>query len=223
MRKRLRIAAFVVVGVLLALAVGIFALYRASQHVPEFYQDALAADPSVQEDASDQMVQQATALASDVAREGRWQAVFTAEQINGWLAVDMMQNHRDLLPAALRDPRVAIEPEQVTLACRMDRGNWSSVFTLAVDVYLAEPDVVALRIRDARAGALPLPLEAILEEISQKASRMGQPIRWRQAQGDPVLEISIPPPRDAGQKVIRIETLPLGEAKVYLSGSTRRQ
>ena len=223
MRKWLFIAAFVVLGGVLVLAVAAFALYQASRHVPEFYREALKTPPQAHEAASDEMLQQATALAGDVEKEGQWQAVFTAEQINGWLAVDMVRNYPDLLPSSVSDPRVAIEPDQLRLACRVDRGDWTSVLSLSVDAYLSEPNVIALRIRKARAGVLPLPLQGILDRISQEAGQTDLEIRWRQAEGDPVVEISLPPPRDASDKLIRIETLRLGEGNVYLSGSTEER
>jgi len=222
-RKRVLIAALVGLAVLLALGVGALVLYRASQQVPQFYQQALEAAPKANEEASNEMLQLATALASDVRKEGKWQAVVTAEQINGWLAVDMVRNHRDLLPSSLSDPRVAIQPERVMIACRLDRGNWKCVVSLVVDVYLVEPDVVALRIREAKAGALPLPLQGILDGISEQADYTDVDVRWRQAEGDPVMEIAIPPPRDAKGRAIRIETLQLGDGKIYLSGVTERR
>lgn len=210
-------------AVLLALGVGALVLYRASQQVPQFYQQALDAPPNAEEEASSEMLQLAAALASDVEKEGKWQTVVTAEQINGWLAVDMVRNHGDLLPSSLSDPRVAIEPERMMIACRLDRGGWQCVVSLAVDVYLAEPDVVAVRIREARAGALPLPLQDILERISEEADQTDVDVRWRQAEGDPVVEIPIPQPRDTKGRAIRIETLQLAEGKVYLSGVTERR
>lgn len=216
------IAAFAALAVLLALGVGAYVLYRASQRVPEFYREALQATPKDREEASDEMVQQVTALASDTQKDGVWEAVFTAEQINGWLAVDMPRNHPDLLPSSVSDPRVTIEPEQVRIACRANRGDWTGVVSVAVDVYLAEPNVVALRIREARVGSLPLPLQGILDKISQEAAQTDIEIRWRQAEGDPVVEVLIPPPRDKDDKRVRIESLQLGEGRVYVSGSTER-
>ncbi|MHC4177777.1 MAG: hypothetical protein ACYSWU_09725, partial [Planctomycetota bacterium] len=122
MRKRIRIAAMILGGLLLLIAAGLCWLYWASQQEPEFYRQAIRVDPSVQKQASDQMLQRAAALGSDVAKEGQWQALFTAEQINGWLAVDFAENFPDALPESFRDPRVEIRPGRMTLAGRLTRG-----------------------------------------------------------------------------------------------------
>ena len=53
---------------------------------------------------------------------GRWQALFTAEQINGWMAVDLARNFPNTLPPGVVDPRVDIRPEGVTVACRYLEG-----------------------------------------------------------------------------------------------------
>jgi len=220
-RKKLRIALLIFLGVLAVIAAGLFGLYRASQQVPKFYRQAITLDPVAQKQASDQMLQQAAALASDLRKEGRWQAVFTAEQINGWLAVDLLENHPGALPRSLRDPRVAIDPDGVTLGCRFQRGNLNSVVTLTIQPYLPEPNVLALRIHKARAGLLPMPLAEILDRISQTARRMELRLEWRQTDGDPVALISIPPPRDQQGKVVRIETLRFRDGEIYLAGTTR--
>lgn len=220
MRRPLRTTALVVCGLLLAAGLAGLAIYRASQAMPEFYLQALEADDQVQEQASDEMVQRATALASDVKKQGDWKAVFTAQQINGWLAVDMVENHPDLLPSSLSDPRVAIDPERLQVAFRAKRGQWKGVVSLAVDVYLAKPNVVALRIRGARAGLLPIPLRTVLDKITEKVDELDLQVQWLTVDGDPVAEMTLPPPRDADDKEVRIETLELGEGKIYLAGST---
>lgn len=220
MRRWLWIAVGVACGVLLVLIAAMFVLYGASQQVPEFYRQALETDPARRREASDAMLQRATALANDVKKEGRWQGLFTAEQINGWLAVDLVENHPDLLPGDISDPRVAIEPEGLTVAFRFQRGKINTVLSLSADAYLTEPNVAALRIRKARAGMLPLPLEKVLEYISKAAKRLELKLEWRQADGDPVALISIPPPRDEEDRLVQIETLRLGKGEVYVSGST---
>ena len=139
MRKRLRIAALIGCGLLLVIALGLGGLYWALKHEPEFYRDAVRLDRSRQKQASDQMLQRAAALRSDVEKEGRWKALFTAEQINGWLAVDLPENFPDALPESFRDPRVEIRPDRMTLACRLKQGGTTTVVTLTVEPYLPEP------------------------------------------------------------------------------------
>ena len=93
------------------------------RHEPAFYRKAMDIDRAVLGKGSDRMLQQTTALASAVQKAGHWEALFTAEQINGWLAVDMVRNHPHTLPPELHDPRVAIDPERITVACRFDHGR----------------------------------------------------------------------------------------------------
>ena len=188
--------------------------------MPEFYGPAIQADPAAQEDASDKMLQKAAALVSDVGNEDEWKSLFTEDEINGWLAVDLVENHPDALPPSVTDPRVSIEPDRLTLACRYDRGGWKCVLSVVVDVYLAEPNVVALRIRKARAGAVPLPLDEVLDRITTAAGKMDLQLRWQQAEGDPVALVSIRPPRDDDERVVRIESIKLGDGEIYLAGSS---
>jgi hypothetical protein len=204
----------------LLVAGGLLGVYAATQRVPEVYRQALMMESDRQEKGSDETLQRATALASDVQREGHWSALFKVEQINGWLAVDLVENHADTLPPSVSDPRVAIRPDEVTFFCRFDHGRFKSVLSLSVDAYLSEPNVVALRIRRARAGILPLPLDEVLEHVTEAAGRWNLRIRWRQAQGDPVALISLPPPRDAEGKRVQLEDLRLGDGELYVAGST---
>jgi hypothetical protein len=236
-RKRLAIVAIVLSLLALAVAAVAYLLYRGSQRVPEFYRRALEMDEERERQASLEMAANISSLVNDVKKEGRWQAVFTAEQINGWLAVDaadeetegeqaqaLLEHPADLLPPYLSDPRVAIEPEQLWIACRFERDDWTSVLSLPVEIYLAEPNVIALRIRQVRAGVvrLPLPLEKVLDSVMQAAHERDLQVHRGQIEGDPLIEISIPPLSDEEDKVIRLETLQLGEGKVYVAGSTER-
>ena len=115
---KLRLATALAVG---CIAIGLLALgsaYWAARRVPAFYQQVLQAEPAALKKNSDQLLENAAALASSVHNEQRWQALFTAEQINGWLAVDVVKNFPELLPKGVADPRIAIHPDRVALAGR---------------------------------------------------------------------------------------------------------
>jgi hypothetical protein len=205
----------------LLIAAGLGGLYWALKQQPNFYRRAIQVDPSLQKKASDQMLQRAAALRSDLEKEGRWQALFTAQQINGWLAVDLVENYPDVLPGSFQDPRVQIQPDRMTLACRLKRGTLDGVVTLTVEPYLVEPNVLALRIRGARAGLVPMPLAEILDAVSEAAGQMDLHLRWRRADGDPVALISFSPLRTQDGEFVQIETLQLSEGEIYLAGTTR--
>lgn len=222
MRKWLPIAAAVLVVLLLVAAGAFWFAYRASQQVPEFYQRAMAVEPAVQQAGSDQMLQRSTALVSDAKKAGRWQALFTEEQINGWLAVDLVQNHSNALPPTISDPRLSIEPDRVTLACRVRQGRWHSVLSLTIDVYLSAPDTVALRFRKARAGTMPLPLDSLLAQAAESARRARWRVNWSQSDGDPVALLPLQPV-DKNHATLNIDTLSLRKGEIYVAGTTKRR
>ena len=205
------------------IAVGGFLLVKALWYEPQFYRDALVADPIRQRQASDEMLRQVTGVWSDVQDADRWEVLFTAEQINGWLAVDLVENHPNVLPEDLHDPRVQITRDGFSLACRLRRDRVESVVSLAVEPYMPEANVLGLRIRRARAGLLPWPLRTITDKIARAAKGAELQTRWLQADGDPVVLISLPPLSDTkDERLIRIDTLRLGEGEVYLAGTSER-
>ena len=218
MRKELRIAASVSLVVVACSALLISGAYIASQHVPSFYDEALVLDSSVQTQASEEMESRASALYNDVRRQGEWQALFSADQINGWMAVDLARDHPELFSGDIQEPRVSIQPECLSLGFRMDTKGISTVFSVDVGIYLAEPNVIACQIYSARAGALPLPLKSVLDQVSATADKLDIPLRWRQSNGDPVALLTIVPGQDQQRRALHLEKLELLEGEIYLAG-----
>jgi uncharacterized protein YpmS len=177
--------------------------------------------PAVLEKASDRMLKKIGALQSAATKQGRWQAVISDEEINGWLAVDLLRNHPNTLPPSVRDPRVAIEPDEITLACRYDNGV-TTVLSLTLQPYVPEPNVVALRIVRGRAGMLPVPLKKVLDGLSKAAADMQLRLKWVQAGSDPVAMLSLPEDDDA-DRVVRIESIELTKGNIHVSGITERR
>jgi hypothetical protein len=212
----------VFIGLLLILGAGLFALYQGMQYIPEAYARALEVDRVTGQRASDAMLQQVTALRNNVRKAGDWHVLFTAEQINGWLAVDLVENHPDELPDDIRDPRVAIEPEQMLLFCTYRWHGHETVVTLAVQPFLHDRNVLGLRIRKGRAGRVPFPLQKIIEQIPAAVAQSGFHVQWQQADGDPVVLITVPPPRGKDDKQIEITAIRLGEGEIYFEGLTKR-
>ena len=218
-RRKLRNILIAVGSLLLILAIGAGTAFHAARQVPRFYREATSRKGAAVKRASDQMLQQATALASDVRNEGQWQAIFTADQINGWLAVDLVKNHSDLIPREVREPRVEIREREATIACRYEGVPSPTVYSLTFDVYLSDVETIALHIHRARAGNLPIPLRQVLDGISEAARNLDLPIEWRQKDGDPVALITVTPEDEAGREV-ELDKIQLRDGELLISGRT---
>lgn len=208
------------------LACGLFVLgasllgwgYWAARRVPPFYAAAVAVPVEVHQEASDRLLESAAALASEVNKNGKWQAIFTTDQINGWLATEMEKTFPGLLPDYIADPRVTVGPEGVLFGCRYLKGNVETVVSLKAEPYMSETNVLKVRLSHARAGAFPLPLGNILEGVARAAADAKVQLSWLQADGDPVAVIRLHTGDD--NTFYRLEKLQLGKNEVYVAGYT---
>jgi hypothetical protein len=190
----------------------------AARRVPPFYAAAVAVPVEIHREASDRLLQSAAALASNLQKNGQWQAVFTTDQINGWLATELEKAFPGLLPDYLADPRVTVGPEGVMLGCRYLKGNVETVVSLKAELYMKEANVLKVRLSHARAGAFPLPLGNILEGVTRAAADAKVQLSWLQADGDPVAVIRL---HAADENALyRLEKLQLGEDEVFIAGDT---
>ena len=215
-----KLALGILCGLLATAGAAILGLYWATQYVPEFYRKAMEVDPAAQRQAAQRMDRQVLDLASRMHTSGHWRTAWTVEQVNAWLAVLLPKKLPGLLPSELVDPRVAIERGGITLACRYCGRYGQTVLTLAVEPYVPEPGVLALRIRKARAGLAPLPLGKILARLADAVRAADFHASWHQSGGDPVLQIAVPAGRPSRQPTARIEGLELRNGEIRLEGTT---
>jgi hypothetical protein len=220
--RRKRVVLLLLVVLVLSAGVGA-GLYLAACRVPTFYRQRIETDPAAEKQAHEKMFRQVTTLGNDVRHSGAWQATFSEQDINGWLAFDLTQNFPKTLPANMHDPRVMIRPDGITLACRADWNRVHTVLTLKVDVSTPDPHVLALRIRQVRVGALPWPMSRVLQSIADAARKLGLRIQWKQAGGDPVALVTISAPRSDHDDDVEIDALKLGEGEIHIDGATRRK
>ena len=198
-----------------------FLIFRwAAVQEPEFYAKTFDTPPEVQEQASEEMLQRATDLRNAVDRRGRWEAVFSDEQINGWLAVDLVHNHKDALPQGVSDPRVSIAPNTLQVACRYRGEGIDGVLNLTCEITVPKPNLVAIRIRSVGVGLVPLPMHQVVETVNRAALENSLILDWQRVDGDPVAMLTISPPRDANGKRVILRTLQLVDGEVYLAGET---
>jgi hypothetical protein len=218
--SRKRRIAFALVGIIvLVLVAGVAWLYLAIRHVPRFYEEAGKLSAEARKKGSDELVRRSAELASDTNRRGHWQQIFTAEEINGWMAVDLVENYPKLLPRELREPRAAIHPNEIIVGCRYD-GKISTIVSLEADVSLQAPSVIAVHVRRARAGAVPLPLDKFLPEAIRSLENAGCLVELRQSGADPVLLITLPLRTSNGRTLV-LTTLSVRDGEIDVAGETK--
>ncbi len=222
MRRFLRILIWTVIVLLVVCGLTAFFVYRGTQKVPEFYQEAMATPltPQKQEQLGQQLEREAAQLHNQVRREGRWEATFTEEQINAWLAVDLAEKLPSTVPSGVSDPRVKISPDRIQTGCKYETKRFSTVVSLETDVYLTDnPNQVAVRIHNVRAGSIPLPLRGLLEQVANSARQNGVDLRWSQQDGDPVALIQVPLRQQ--EREISVESIEVRDGEIALVGRTK--
>ena len=221
MSRRTRLLVFIGGGLAVSVVLGLLGLYLAVLHEPAFYRKAMELEPAVLEKASDRMLQKAAAIQSALNTPGRWTAVITAEEINGWLAVDRAKNHPNLLPPKLSNLRLAIRPDQLLVGCRFEKGGISSVLSLTLQPCCPSrtwwPCKSFAPGRGDSRGA-----ERVIDGISKAARDMQIHGEWRHAGNDPVVLLSLPKDPEADH-VVRIESLVIADGEIRIVGVTERR
>jgi hypothetical protein len=222
MRKVIRWA-FVSVSVLVVLAiVTVWVIYHASRQEPKFYQEALKVEPLRQAKAGHEFEHQVLELRNEARAYGTWEANFSAEQINAWLAVNLPGKFPEALPPGVEDPRVAIEDGLIRVAARFRDESVTTVLSFALEVQLTEEsNTLAIRVCDVRAGALPVPMSAWLEKLQARIQQTKLNIRWSQSDGDPVAIAEIPAHHpDKPNQMIVLDSVAIESGSVQLAGRT---
>ncbi|MBA2117543.1 hypothetical protein HOV93_47420 [Planctomycetes bacterium FF15] len=219
-RKKTFLVVFVVAAVLIAAVTG--SVYNATQHVPDFYTEALHVEPTTAHETGEVLEEQVFAFSNQVKKPRPWSLRLTDKQINSWLAADLKEKFPELLPEHIEDPRIAVKGKTLLVGCKYNGQSLNSILAVSLDCFLleGEPNVVGIQLHNVTAGALPIPLGQLISEIDTYAGKAEIPIRWQQRDGDPVALITIPSTGKDIEGEIRIEALEFKDGEILLSGKT---
>ena len=199
-------------------------MWRSAGQVPDYYAAALLVSPEELAESGDVMKQELMQLEQDVHLEGDWQAVFSDEDINGWLAVEMPKQYRGLLPSQLTRPCVDLDPGRINLAAQYAGHRLRSVVNLTASIAMNESDdLMRLTLLDARAGELSVPVASLKKYFERAAAKLKVSIRWEEdAAKNQVAVVSIPRPPSLDEFDVRIDRVELQDGRCVVYGRTRR-
>ncbi|MBJ44051.1 MAG: hypothetical protein CMJ80_12395 [Planctomycetaceae bacterium] len=218
--SKLRVAVYVFGTVVLFAMAILFFVYRASQAVPDFYQESLTIEPAAAAAAGDEFEHELLNTQNQLAAGNEWQLVISDEQINGWLTADLEKKFPNLLPLEVTNPRVKFVDGEVKFACHVDTDKLAAVLSIDLEPYLTDQhNEIALRLRKVRAGRLPLPLSNLLDDISRQALDAGIVIRWTQADRNPIALFSLPNDHGDLPEGFEVHYLKVIEGELQLAGT----
>jgi len=172
------------------------------------------------EDRAKHFVAQSLQLRNDICNEPTWEAVFSDQEVNAWLADDLVTHFADQLPPQVSEPRVLFETGRVVLAFRLDRGAFSSVITVVARPRIPADNTVELTLEKIRAGILPVPADRVLDRIIEMGRAYGVDVEWRKVEGYPVVHLRYSP--DRRRDDIRLDDVEIRSGRIRLAGRSDR-
>lgn len=219
LKKKLIWFAVSVFGIVLVVGgAGLWALLQ----VPEFYTQASAAlpkDPVIRQEAAKQMIQRTTDLVNKIETAEAWTTTFEQTQINSWLAEELTKaKYADVVPEGVSQPRVMIGKGDVKVGFRVRQKGWSGIVSLAVRPWVTEDNQLALEIETVRAGLIPVPIDKVLVEATDRLREHGWKVTWKQSNGNDVAVVRL----NEGEKDAPVlESIEIEEEAVTVIGRRR--
>lgn len=178
-------------ALVVAVGAGGGAVFWSLVQVPDFYEDALAVppDPVAQQQAAKSFEARTFQLVEDIQHSDKWSQEFDGRQVNAWLANELHSKYGDLVPPGVRDPRVGFDDKFVLLGFHYESPDWKGIVSLRLRPWVPEPNQLAIEIASIRAGLVPIPLESVLEQLSDQIEADGWRAVWSQVDGNDVLVV----------------------------------
>jgi hypothetical protein len=191
-------------------------------HQPGFYRAMVQLPRGEREVKAKRFMAQSLQLRNDICNEPTWEAVFTDQEVNAWLAEDLVIHFADQLPPEVHDPRVVFELDRVTLAFRLDQGPFSSVIWVVARPRVPEGNVIELTLEKIRAGVLPVPAERILDRITAYGRDHGLDVEWRLGDEDfPIVTLRYTP--DSQRDDVKLELVQIQHGQIRLVGQSNHR
>jgi hypothetical protein len=214
--KRLMVAG-VFLGVLLAIPATV---WFSLTYEPSFYRAMVSLPRDQREVKAKHFVAQSLQLRNDIVNEPSWEAVFSDQEVNAWLAEDLVTHFADQLPPEVHDPRVLFEMNRVILAFQLEKGGVQSVITVVARPRVPEGNTVELTLEKIRAGILPVPADNVLDRIIEHARLRGVDVQWQRRDGYPVVVMRYTP--NLSREDVQLEELEIRSGQIRLAGRSDR-
>ena len=187
---------------------------------PTFYRVMRSLPRDQQAAKAKHFVANSLQLRNDITNERAWHAVFTDQEVNAWLAEDLVTHFADQIPPEVHEPRIVFEHDRITFAFGLDRGPIRSVIWVVARASVPEDNVLALTLEKVRAGMIPIPVDRVIGPLTVVARDRGLDVRWKTDEDAPVALIRYRP--DGVRSDVILEKLTIRQGQIRVSGRSDR-
>jgi hypothetical protein len=204
-------------GVLALIPVG---AWFSLTYEPYYYRAMVGLTREQRAGRAKKFVAQSLQLRNDICNEPSWEAVFTDQEVNAWLAEDLVTHFADRLPPEINEPRLMFEADRIILAFQLRQGAVHSVITVVARPRVPGENTVELTLEKIRAGILPVPADNILDRIIEYARSHGVDAEWARKDGFPVVVMRYTP--HVEREDVQLEELQISDHQIRLAGRSDR-
>ena len=183
---------------------------------PSYYRAMVGLSREQRAGRAKKFVAQSIQLRNDICNEPSWEAVFTDQEVNAWLAEDLVMHFADRLPPEVNEPRLLFEVDRIILAFQLRQGGVQSVITVVARPRVPEGNTIELTLEKIRAGILPVPADNILDRIIEYARSHGVDAEWARKDGFPVVVMRYTP--HVEREDVQLEELQIRDHQIRLAG-----
>ena len=212
-----------IVVLLLLLIAALCFVYYTSQQLPEFYEAAMRQEEAQNRAMGSKMEATAFDIYHSAMFPTTWEGRLSEMEINGWLASELPAKFPEMLPENIKDPRVSLEANELTIACRCSYKDLQGILVGKFDLFCTEqPNQVAVRIGSIKLGVLPFPVSQFADVITDLLRKSGYESSWSTKDGDPLLLVTVPDDHLVIEKYYRIEvrSFDIKDKAIFITGET---
>jgi hypothetical protein len=203
---------------------GLTALGVTVKHVPNFYLQSQVEPGEGRTVLANQCLRNFTQMIIDRdARQEDWGSNASEAQLNSFFEVifPTLGEGESLRKLGIGAPVVTLEDDHMRLAFRYGSGLFSTVVSYDLKVWLVpkEANTIAVEIVSARAGALPISSQSILQQLSEFGRKQNKKVNLFRHEGHPVAVIGLQAEQDPHPKWI-LTTVEVHQNALLIHGKT---
>ena len=183
---------------------------------PSYYRAMIGLSREKRAGRAKKFVAQSLQLRNDICNEPNWEAVFTDQEVNAWLAEDLVTLFADRLPPEVNEP--ASSSRSIGSFSRSSCGKGAySRYHGGRSPAIPEGNTIELTLEKIRAGILPVPADNILDRIIEYARSHGVDAEWARKDGFPVVVMRYTPHIE--REDVQLEELQIRDHEIRLAGA----